>query len=140
MPLNLLAPEVTERMFKSAPPNKVTVDWAKETPETVRTARATRFLTKLQNKEVRSNLPLYIFLAMTVRPLFGSLCASLDDFLMKPMSVVEASGASAVAILDANQPVFYVVSPSAWRKLGAPDKNGLKWTKRPTSTMATWKV
>ena len=36
------------------------------------------------------------------------------------MSVVEASGASAVAILDANQPVFYVVSPNAWRKLGAP--------------------
>lgn len=57
---------------------------------------------------------------MPVRPLFGSLCASLDDFLTKPMSVVEASGASAVAILDANQPVFYVVSPSAWRKLGAP--------------------
>ena len=54
---------------------------------------------------------------MTVRPLFGSLCASLDDFLSKPMSIVGASGASAVAILDANQPVFYVVSPDAWQKL-----------------------
>lgn len=54
---------------------------------------------------------------MTVRPLFGSLCASLDDFLNQPMTVVGASGASAVAILDANQPVFYVVSPDAWSKL-----------------------
>lgn len=54
---------------------------------------------------------------MTVRPLFGSLCASLEDFLTKPMSIVGASGSSAVAILDANQPVFYVVSPDAWSKL-----------------------
>lgn len=54
---------------------------------------------------------------MTIRPLFGFLCASLDDFLVKPMHIVGASGASAVAILDANQPVFYVVSPDAWAKL-----------------------
>jgi integrase len=54
---------------------------------------------------------------MTVRPLFDFLCASLDDFLTKPMNVVLASGASAVAILDANQPVFYVVSPDAWREM-----------------------
>ena len=57
---------------------------------------------------------------MPVRPLFGSLCASLDDFLTQPLSVVDASGASAVAILDANRPVFYVLSPNAWRTLGAP--------------------
>jgi integrase len=57
---------------------------------------------------------------MPVRPLFGSLCASLDDFLTQPLSVVDASGTSAVAILDANRPVFYVLSPSAWRTLGAP--------------------
>ncbi len=66
---------------------------------------------------------------MTVRPLFGSLCASLEDFLTKPMSIVGASGSSAVAILDANQPVFYVVSPDAWSKLsnvaGAENKNGI---------------
>jgi integrase len=54
---------------------------------------------------------------MTVRPLFGFLCASLDDFLVKPLSIVGESGASAVAILDANQPVFYVVSPEAWREM-----------------------
>jgi integrase len=54
---------------------------------------------------------------MTVRPLFGFLCSSLDDFLMKPLNIVGESGASAVAILDANQPVFYVVSPDAWREM-----------------------
>ena len=54
---------------------------------------------------------------MTVRPLFGSLCASLDDFLTQPMSIVGASKSSAIAILDANQPVFYVISPNAWSKL-----------------------
>jgi integrase len=54
---------------------------------------------------------------MTVRPLFGFLCASLDDFLLKPLNIVGESGASAVAILDANQPVFYVVSPDAWREM-----------------------
>jgi len=54
---------------------------------------------------------------MTIRPLFDSFCASLDDFLTHPLKVVGASGASAVAILDANQPVFYVISPDAWKKL-----------------------
>jgi integrase len=60
---------------------------------------------------------------MSVRPLFGSLCASLDDFLSQPMHIVGASGASAVAILDANQPVFYVVSPDAWQKLAKSQIN-----------------
>ena len=54
---------------------------------------------------------------MPVRPLFGFLCASLDDFLVEPLNIVGVSGPSAVAILDANQPVFYVVSPEAWLKL-----------------------
>jgi len=54
---------------------------------------------------------------MTVRPLLASLCASLDDFLAKPLDIVEVSGASAVAILDANQPVFYVVSPDFWQQM-----------------------
>ena len=54
---------------------------------------------------------------MTVRPLLASLCASLDDFLAKPLDIVEVSGASAVAILDANQPVFYVVSPDFWQRM-----------------------
>ena len=63
---------------------------------------------------------------MSVRPLFGSLCASLDDFLSKPMTIVDASGASAVAILDANQPVFYVVSPDAWQKLSKTTKSEFK--------------
>ena len=54
---------------------------------------------------------------MTVRPLFDSFCASLEDFLTQPLKVVGASGASAIAILDANQPVFYVISPDAWSKL-----------------------
>lgn len=54
---------------------------------------------------------------MTVRPLLASLCASLDDFLAKPLDIVDLSGASAVAILDANQPVFYVVSPDFWKRV-----------------------
>jgi integrase/PHD/YefM family antitoxin component YafN of YafNO toxin-antitoxin module len=59
---------------------------------------------------------------MTVRPLFGFLCASLDDFLVKPLNIVGESGASAVAILDANQPVFYVVSPDAWREMSKGER------------------
>jgi hypothetical protein len=45
------------------------------------------------------------------------MCASLDDFLMKPRETVDASGSAVLAILDANQPVFYVVSPDAWRQM-----------------------
>ncbi len=56
---------------------------------------------------------------MAVSPLFGFLCASLDDFLAKPLDVVRDSGATAVAILDANQPLFYVISPNAWREMSA---------------------
>ena len=66
---------------------------------------------------------------MTVRPLFGSLCASLDDFLTQPMHIVGASGASAVAILDANQPVFYVFSPDAWLKMSESSAVNVKKSK-----------
>lgn len=59
---------------------------------------------------------------MTVRPLLASLCASLDDFLAKPLDTVAASGTSAVAILDANQPVFYVVSPDFWQQMSEAEK------------------
>jgi len=54
---------------------------------------------------------------MTVRPLLASLCTSLDDFLATPMDTVAGSGASAVAILHANQPIFYVVSPELWHHM-----------------------
>ena len=54
---------------------------------------------------------------MTIRPVLASLCASLDDFLTTPRDIVGASGASVVAILDANQPVFYVVSPDTWHAM-----------------------
>jgi len=63
---------------------------------------------------------------MTVRPLFGFLCASLDDFMVKPLNIVGESGASAVAILDANQPVFYVVSPDAWRAMSRGERASIK--------------
>jgi integrase len=69
------------------------------------------------NKALFSIPSVYTFLTMTIRPLLASLCASLDDFLAKPLDIVDVSGASAVAILDANQPVFYVVSPDFWTKI-----------------------
>jgi integrase len=59
---------------------------------------------------------------MTIRPVLASMCASLDDFLMKPHDIVEASGSSFVAILDSNQPVFYVVSPETWHSMVGGNK------------------
>ncbi len=56
---------------------------------------------------------------MTIRPVLASMCASLDDFLMKPRDIVDASGSAVLAILDANQPVFYVVSPDTWQRMAA---------------------
>lgn len=61
--------------------------------------------------------PVYTSLAMTIRPVLASMCASLDDFLMRPRDIVDASGASVLAILDSNQPVFYVVSPDTWYRM-----------------------
>ncbi len=54
---------------------------------------------------------------MKVQPLLAPLCASLSDFLKKPMDVIGLSGESAVAILDRNRPVFYVISPEVWEKV-----------------------
>jgi len=54
---------------------------------------------------------------MQVQPLLAPLCASLSDFLAKPMDVIGLSGESAVAILDNNKPAFYVVSPLAWERV-----------------------
>lgn len=54
---------------------------------------------------------------MNVQPLLAALCASMSDFLEKPMDVIGKSGESAVAILDRNKPVFYVVSPEVWGQI-----------------------
>lgn len=54
---------------------------------------------------------------MKVNPLLAPLCASLADFMVKPMDIIGLSGESAVAILDANKPVFYVVSPLVWEQM-----------------------
>ena len=51
---------------------------------------------------------------MQLKPLLAPLCASLSDFVLKPMDFVGRSGESSLAILDANQPVFYVVSPETF--------------------------
>jgi integrase len=61
---------------------------------------------------------------MQLQPLLAPLCASLSDFLAKPMDVVGLSGESAVAILDNNKPAFYVVSPLVWERVssGSPER------------------
>jgi len=70
---------------------------------------------------------------MTIRPVLASLCASLDDFLMKPRAIVDASGPSVVAILDANQPVFYVVSPDTWQRMSNENSKNIKNAAREKS-------
>jgi len=75
---------------------------------------------------------------MTVRPLFGSLCASLSDFVTKPMSIVDASGRSVIAILDANQPVFYVLSLGAWHELSTAQGKNDKSNKIDDPAEAGW--
>lgn len=54
---------------------------------------------------------------MKVSPLLAPLCASLEDFMTKPMEIIGLSGESAVAILDNNKPAFYVVSPLVWEQM-----------------------
>jgi integrase len=51
---------------------------------------------------------------MQPKPFLAPLYASLSDFVLSPMDFVGRSGESTLAILDANQPVFYVVSPRAY--------------------------
>ena len=72
---------------------------------------------------------------MTIRPVLASLCASLDDFLMKPRAIVDASGPSVVAILDANQPVFYVVSPDTWQRMSHENDKNIKIAAREKSML-----
>ena len=72
---------------------------------------------------------------MTIRPVLASLCASLDDFLMKPRDIVAASGPSVVAILDANQPVFYVVSPDTWQRMSYENDKNIKIAEREKSML-----
>ena len=54
---------------------------------------------------------------MKISLLLAPLCVSLQDFLDKPMEVIDSSGESPVAILDSNRPVFYVVSPLVWEQM-----------------------
>lgn len=54
---------------------------------------------------------------MNLNPLLAPLCASLGDFVLKPMAFVGRSGESTLAILDENQPVFYVLGPKAYAEL-----------------------
>jgi integrase len=54
---------------------------------------------------------------MKITPLLAPLCASLRDFMAKPMDIIRLSGESAVAILDTNKPIFYVVSPLVWEQM-----------------------
>lgn len=54
---------------------------------------------------------------MNLKPLLAPLCASLGDFVLKPMTFVGRSGDSTLAILDENQPVFYVLGPEAYAAL-----------------------
>ena len=54
---------------------------------------------------------------MNLKPLLAPLCASLGDFVLKPMVFVGRSGESTLAILDENQPVFYVLGPEAYAEL-----------------------
>ena len=54
---------------------------------------------------------------MGVIHISASLATSLSHFLDDPRKVVQIGGAEAVAVLDNNQPCFYVLSPSAWSAL-----------------------
>ena len=54
---------------------------------------------------------------MQLKPLLAPLCASLGDFVLKPMDFVGQADGATLAILDANQPVFYVVSPKAYESM-----------------------
>lgn len=75
---------------------------------------------------------------MTVRPVLASLCASLEDFLAQPLDTVAMSGASAVAILDANQPVFYVVSPDFWHQMTGGQDTAPKRAARKRNAPPSW--
>lgn len=60
---------------------------------------------------------------MSVVNISASLATSLSHFLADPRKVIQIGGGDAIAVLDDNQPCFYVLSPTAWAALqqtGAP--------------------
>ena len=63
---------------------------------------------------------------MKITPLLAPLCASLRDFMAKPLDIIRLSGESAVAILDTNKPIFYVVSPVVWEQMANARVTGEK--------------
>jgi integrase len=54
---------------------------------------------------------------MKLQPLLAPLCVGLGDFIRQPMDFVGRSGESTLAVLEANQPVFYVMSSQAYAQL-----------------------
>ena len=54
---------------------------------------------------------------MVIRSVQASLVTSLEDFRRQPLQVVRASSGDVLAVLEDNQPVFYVLSPEAWSQL-----------------------
>ena len=54
---------------------------------------------------------------MTVVNISASLATSLSHFLANPRKVIQIGGGDAIAVLDDNQPCFYVLSPEAWAVL-----------------------
>lgn len=54
---------------------------------------------------------------MSVVRISAPLSTPLTHFLANPQSVLQAGGASAVAVLHDNQPYFYVLSPQGWSEL-----------------------
>lgn len=67
---------------------------------------------------------------MAVVSIAAPLATSLSHFLNDPHAVLQVGGAAAVAVLQDNQPCFYVLTPAAWTALyqgcdslaGAPNK------------------
>jgi len=51
---------------------------------------------------------------MVIRSVQASLVTSLEDFKRHPLQTVQASSGEVLAVLQDNQPVFYVLSPDAW--------------------------
>ncbi len=51
---------------------------------------------------------------MNTQPILAPLVTSLDQFKKHPMEVVGSCGDAALAVLENNQPVFYVVMPEVW--------------------------
>jgi integrase len=54
---------------------------------------------------------------MSAQPILASLVTSLDDFKKHPLELMRTCGDTALAVLDNNQPVFYVLMPEVWASL-----------------------